>query len=138
MLVLSIALFVLVAALELFFKAIIEGAFPVHAALRAFLMMHEGQEVLWRGALKIALGALSAGTAFLANYYGGLALPQQIFDNRRMELLFGRGATGCMASATDDGPATTDSRLRMLGRESAIESGGWYIAQKENAPGLFI
>jgi hypothetical protein len=155
MFALSIALFAVVAVMELCFKTATEAAPPIHAALRGLLMMHDGQIVLWRGILKIALGAVSAGTAFLANYYGGLSLPQQIFDNRRMHLLFG-GAAAQSGAATPSGDASahrggaadaiapkggappSDERLLMLGRESAIESGGWYIAQKENAPGLFI
>jgi hypothetical protein len=131
MLLLSVLLFVAVAAMEICLKGQAEATLPIPPILRELLLMHEGQQVLWRGALKLALGLVSAGAAFLANYYGGLALPGQIFDSQRLAQLFGADLPG-------GGGPLTDELLLTLGREAIIESGGWYLAQKENAPSLFI
>jgi hypothetical protein len=117
--------------MELFFKSKMQEMLSFSDALQGFLLMHDGQAVLWRVIPKTALGVISAGTVFLANYYGGLSLPKQIFDNKRMLTLFS-------TDLPPDGNSLTDTHMHMLGRESIIESGGWYIAQKENAPGLFI
>jgi hypothetical protein len=131
MIVLSLVMFILMAVMELFFKRSLQTELPMQS-VRSILFMHEGQ-IVWRGILKIALGTLSAGTAFLANYYGSLALPQQIFTDQRMK--------GMYESAARTDPADKsgfDAKMRELGRESLIESAGWYIAQRENVPGLFI
>ncbi len=128
---LSIVLFVLIAAGEAFYKPALETALPL-TGLRRFLLAHTGQVVMWRGIAKIALGIVSASTAFLANYYGNLALPRQILDNQRMHALF--------AAASFDQPdiAAQQDTLLLLGRESLMESAGWYIAQRELAPGLML
>ncbi|NLZ55590.1 MAG: hypothetical protein GX900_02860, partial [Clostridiaceae bacterium] len=88
MFILSILLFILVVIVELFFKASAEKAVPFSDTIRKFLLMHEGQMVIWRGIIKIILGVISGATAFLANYYGSLSLPQQIFNSTRMRSLF--------------------------------------------------
>ena len=131
MLVLSVALFVLVALMELFFKDTLETALPMQA-VRGFMLMHDG-EIIWRGILKIILGTISAGTAFLANYYGSLALPRQIFDDRRMRALFEQAER---AEQSDE--ARFAEAMRMAGREALIESAGWYVSQRENGLGIFI
>ena len=146
MLALALLLFAVTLTMELLFKAAIQKEAPINDALRDILIMHDGQVVMLRGVLKIALGAISAGTAFLANYYGGLSLPREIFDNRRMMALFGAdlnqdsGAqdSAIIADTRQGEERITDEHMLKLGKESIIESGGWYIAQKENAPGLFI
>ena len=133
MLILSILLFIVITAMELFFKSKMQEPLTINNALQRFLIMHAGQAIIWRGILKIALGIVSAGTAFLANYYGSLSLPQQIFDNQRMHELFESALHIDPLNETD-----FTETLRILGRESLIESAGWYLMQKENAPHLFI
>jgi len=130
LIVLSVLLFVFVVVMELFFKTKMGEALPVSDALRNFLLIHEGEDIIWRGIIKIVCGMVPAGTAFLANYYESLSLPNQILESRHMTALFGAAPQG--------GDSLTGVHLAMLGRESVIESGGWYISQKENAPGLFI
>ena len=131
MLALSIALFVLVAVMELFFKNALESELPVQG-IRGFLLMHDGA-IIWRGILKILLGTISAGTAFLANYYGNLALPQQIFFDKRMNALFEQA----VRTESADGERFEET-MRTTGAEALIESAGWYILQRDNGPGLFI
>jgi hypothetical protein len=131
LLVLSVLLFIFVVVMELFFKAKMGEALPISDALRDFLLVHEGEDIIWRGIIKIVMGMVPAGTAFLANYYESLSLPSQILENRHMSALFA-------TVLPQGGDSLTDAHLIMLGRESVIESGGWYISQKENAPGLFI
>ena len=161
MFILSIMLFITVVVMELFFKTRAQEALPVSEALRDFLFMHGGQVVLWRSVFKIALGAVAAGTAFLANYYGGLSLPQQIFDNQRMRSLFETamrkdppGEAGSQTAMRDgppneagyetvmrEGPpdaAGFEETMLLIGRESLNESAGWYVLQRENAQKLFI
>ncbi len=133
MFVLSVTLFVIIAIMELFFKAVIAQPISVSDAMRSFLMAHSNLTLLLRGVLKILLGVLSAGTAFVANYYGSLALPQQIFDNKRMHALF---ESVLQKGQPDD--ADFDKAMRVLGRESLIESAGWYIAQMENTLTMFV
>lgn len=133
MFIASILLFVAVVVMELFFKANAQEEVPFGDAVRSFLIMHHGQAIVWRGMLKIALGAVSAATAFLANYYGSLSLPQQIFDNRRMRVLF---ESALHTFPSDE--AEYNETLRCVGRESVIESGAWYLMQRDNAQQLFI
>ena len=131
MLVLSVVLFVLVAAMELFFKNALETELPMQE-IRGIFLMHDGA-IIWRGILKIVLGTISAGTAFLANYYGNLALPQQIFFDRRMRALFEQAVR--TESENEEQFAKT---MKVTGAEALIESAGWYILQRDNGPGLFI
>ncbi len=128
---LSILLFLVVCAGEAFWKPALETVLPL-SRLRSALLPHGGQEILWRNIAKIALGIISAATAFLANYYGNLALPKQILDNQRMRALF---AATPLEQKTG---AQFQDALRLLGRESLIESASWYIAQRELSPGLKI
>ncbi len=122
----SVMLFFVIWALETWGEPILQWALPPGA------WMHAGQAVTLRTALKILLGTVSAGTAFLANYYGSLALAEQIFDNCRMSELYREAA-----SLLENG-AQPRAVLTMLGRESINESANWYLAQRENAPQLFI
>ena len=130
MLALSIMLFLATIVMELFFEQYLRQAVPISDGLRALLQMHDGQLIIWRGALKIALGVVSAGTAFLANYYGSLSLQEQIFNNKRMHMLF-----DSVLSADSSDDAET---VRMLGKESLWESASWYLSQRDNAQKLFI
>ncbi|MDR2973867.1 MAG: hypothetical protein LBV00_04010 [Propionibacteriaceae bacterium] len=141
---LSLLLFIVVVVMEAFFKVAAQGVVPVGSTLQDILMMHDGQHLIWRGVLKIALGVLAAATAFLANYYGSLALPQQIFNDQRMRTLFADALRADPLDLTvpradslrDD--ATHERVLRLVGRESLIESAAWYLTQRENEQKLFI
>ncbi len=133
MLAMSVLLFLITIIMELFFERYLQQPVPINDSLRLLLQMHNGQSVIWRSALKIALGVVSAGTAFLANYYGSLSLPQQIFNNQRMHTLYESVLKPDSASKLEDSEA-----MRILGRESLLESASWYLSQRDNTQKLFI
>lgn len=130
LLMLSIALLALIIIMELFFESGLSKTLPLNY-LQSALLIPFG-ETDWRSIFKILLGSFSAGTAFLSNYYGNLSLPQQLFSSRRMNALFEN------MQITEQDEKALKKALITIGREMMIENAGWYIAQQENTPGLFI
>ena len=85
---------------------------------------------LWRTVLKIVLGSLSAATLFAGNYYGKLALDEEMEEHRRMAALF-ESAEACL---TEDG---ADEKLAEgLVREMFGENVRWYVSRSGRRPEL--
>ncbi len=87
---------------------------------------------LYRTVLKIALGAISAGTLFIANYYGKLSLSREESDHGKMARFYEKMAK----RLSSDGE--TEQLLRHLAREELIENGNWYAYQSENKPDISL
>lgn len=85
---------------------------------------------VWRAALKIVLGTLSAGTLFIANYYGKQSLSRKASDHAKMAKYYRDMAARLMALGE------TDAQLRLLAREELIENGHWLAYQSDNAPDI--
>ena len=136
-LVLSLAVLLMVMALELGGKQWLSTELNMDA-LAGILLMHEGQDITWRGVIKILLGGLSAGTAFLANYYGKLSLPQQLRDNYKMGLLYAMAGEQYDQAIAAGDTAGADQILFALGREELVENGHWLLYNLDATPDLFI
>ncbi|MCR5795909.1 MAG: hypothetical protein K6G61_11255 [Solobacterium sp.] len=87
---------------------------------------------LYRTALKIVLGTISAVTLFTANYYGKLSLPRLLSDHRKMERFYSRVSS----QITECGQ--TEELLKLLAREELIENANWCSYQRDNKPDINI
>ena len=87
---------------------------------------------LVRTVLKIVLGAISAGTLFIANFYGKQSLARMESDHRKMARFYEKMAE----RLASDGE--TEQLLRHMAREELIENGNWYAYQSENAPDISL
>lgn len=85
---------------------------------------------LYRTILKIALGAISAGTLFIANYYGKQSLSREESDHGKMVRFYEKMSMRLSAEGE------TEQLLRHLAREELIENGNWYAYQSENTPDI--
>ncbi len=85
---------------------------------------------LYRTILKIALGAISAGTLFIANYYGKQSLSREESDHGKMVRFYEKMSKRLSAEGE------TEQLLRHLAREELIENGNWYAYQSENTPDI--
>lgn len=85
---------------------------------------------LYRTVLKITLGAISAGTLFIANYYGKQSLPREESDHGKMARFYDKMAERLLSCGE------TEQLLRHLAREELIENGNWYAYQSENTPDI--
>lgn len=88
------------------------------------------QPELARTVIKIALGTISAGTLFIANYYGKQSLSRRESDHGKMARFYAK-VSERLASEGE-----TDRLLRKLAREELIENGNWYGYQSENTPDI--
>lgn len=86
----------------------------------------------WRSVLKILLGTLSAGTLFIAGYYGKQSLARKRADHVRMAGFYAR--MGEQLARTGQ----TEATLRHLAREELIENGNWYAYQSDNTPDISL
>ena len=84
----------------------------------------------WRTVLKILLGTISAGTLFVANYYGRLSLPRTLSDHHKMERFYEK-----MSSQLEQ-HGQTEELLTLLAREELIENGNWCSYQRDNKPDI--
>lgn len=122
----SVALFAAVFLLEFLAPGAMERAVPVPGALRALLLMHNG-DLIVRGLFKVALGVVSAVTLFLSSYYGRLSLDRQIEDHRKMAALY---------AAALQQPEPGPELAAAVAREEILENGSWLSYSKENTPGI--
>ena len=83
-----------------------------------------------RTLLKIVLGTISAGTLFIAEYYGKLNLRRERDDHRKMESFF-RKVSSQMSFRGQD-----ENLLEILAREELSENGNWCSYRRDNAPEL--
>ena len=100
------------------------------------LKLHPGEPLetaeFWRSVLKILLGTLSAGTLFIAGYYGKQSLARKAADHARM---------ACFYAKLEDHlsrQGQTEALLRHLAREELIENGNWYAYQSDNTPDISL
>ena len=85
---------------------------------------------LWRTVLKILLGTVSAGTLFLAGYYGKMSLERKSADHEKMKAFYERMETEL------ERRGQTEELLEIMAREELTENGNWCSYQRENAPEL--
>ena len=83
-----------------------------------------------RTLIKIVLGTLSAGTLFMANYYGKMSLRRVTTDHRKMEKFFEKAADHLIRCGQNE------HVLEALAREELAENGNWCSYQRDNAPEL--
>ena len=81
-----------------------------------------------RTILKLVLGAISAATLFISNYYGKQSLSRSVSDHGKMAGFYGRIAERARISGLDE------DLLLLLAREELIENGNWCSYQRDNAP----
>ncbi len=120
-LTLSVGLYLLGVGYEL-----LCGGLIFHPAIRV------ADVELWRTALKILMGTISAVTLFTANYYGRLSLPRTLSDHQKMERFYAK-----MSSQLEK-RGQTDKLLEVLAREELTENGNWCSYQRDNKPDIAI
>ena len=84
----------------------------------------------WRTVLKILLGTVSAGTLFLASYYGKMSLERKSTDHRKMQVFYGK------MKQELERRGQTEELLETLAREELTENGNWCSYQRDNVPEL--
>ena len=84
----------------------------------------------WRTILKILLGTVSAGTLFLASYYGKMSLERKSSDHAKMKVFY--------AKMEDELEyrGQTEELMEILAREELTENANWCSYQRDNAPEL--
>lgn len=87
---------------------------------------------LIRNTIKIFLGLASAGTMFIANYYGKIALDRRLTDHEKMVKFFGKLYDSISVYGQ------TEELLEYLAREELIENGNWYSYQINNKLDLSV
>ena len=87
---------------------------------------------LYRTALKVILGTLSAATVFIANYYGKQSLPRKLSDHGKMARFYAR------ASERLAEHGQSEALLRRLAREELIENGNWVSYERDNTPEISL
>ncbi len=85
---------------------------------------------LYRTVIKIILGGLSAGTLFIANYYGKQSLVRVETDHIKMQHFFDQ------ILSLIDRQGQNDKILKHLAREELNENGNWYSYQSNNTPDI--
>ncbi len=81
-----------------------------------------------RTVLKAILGTISAGTLFIASYYGKMSLGRKTEDHEKLEHFYAR------AERMLEIWGQTENLLEELAREELTENGNWCSYQKDNAP----
>ena len=97
-------------------------------AIRPLLTLNDPEN--GRTLLKIVLGTLSAGTLFMANYYGKMSLRRVTADHEKMVKFFDKAAEQL------DRYGQNEHILEALAREELAENGNWCSFQRDNAPEL--
>ena len=92
--------------------------------------MHGQSLTAWRTILKILLGTVSAGTLFLAGYYGKMSLERKSADHGKMQAFYER------MKEELDRRGQTEELLEILAREELTENGNWCSYQRDNVPEL--
>ncbi|MCQ2530162.1 MAG: hypothetical protein MJ086_02765 [Lachnospiraceae bacterium] len=128
LLIASVALFVIVFAMELFLKSSLEYELVKMSFLNLAIQNQEyGLTVL--ALMKILLGGVSAITVFLANYYGKLSFERKTIDHAKMSDLYESAKW-----QYEYGQMDRKQLFRELAREEIIENGNWMSYCKENPP----
>ena len=83
-----------------------------------------------RKILLIMLGTLSAGTLFLANYYGKMSLNRVTDDHVKMVRFYEKAEAQLRLRGQEE------NLLETLAREELTENGNWSSYQRDNAPEL--
>lgn len=83
-----------------------------------------------RKILLILLGTLSAGTLFLANYYGKMSLNRVTDDHGKMVRFYEKAEAQLKLRGQEE------NLLETLAREELTENGNWSSYQRDNAPEL--
>ena len=92
--------------------------------------VHGQSLTAWRTILKILLGTVSAGTLFLASYYGKMSLERKSADHGKMQAFYER------MKEELDRRGQTEELLEILAREELTENGNWCSYQRDNVPEL--
>ena len=132
MLIASLLTFGMILILEFLFPETMMLIIPTDAIKHA-LLLHDGQQIIFRGTLKILLGSFSAVTLFLSNYYGKLSLDRKVSDHKKMAALY----ESAKAKWGNDG-IDKENLLIELAREEIIENGVWLSYNRDNAPTVDI
>ena len=85
-----------------------------------------------RTVMKVVMGTVSAGTLFMAGYYGKMSLSRVTGDHEKM-VAFYEKAAGRIARC-----GVNEQMLETLAREELTENGNWSSYQRDNAPELNI
>lgn len=128
MLITSLLIFSLIVILEFLAPDKMMLIIPTDSIKHA-LLLHDGQQIIFRGILKILIGTFSAVTLFLSNYYGKLSLDRKVSDHKKMAALY----ESAMAKWGNDG-IDGQNLLIELAREEIIENGVWLSYNRDNAP----
>lgn len=126
LLIASISLFILISIIEFLFPAIADTIIPVDP-IKAWVLFHQGQEIIVRGVLKIILGTVSAMTLFLSNYYGKLSLNRKISDHQKMIEQYQQ-----VQRLFFDLKGKEESLFIALAKEEILENGSWLSYCKDN------
>ena len=97
-------------------------------AIRPLMFLQDPEH--GRTLIKIVLGTLSAGTLFMANYYGKMSLRRVTADHEKMVKFFDKAAEQL------DRYGQNEHILEALAREELAENGNWCSFQRDNAPEL--
>ena len=81
-----------------------------------------------RTLLKVVLGTLSAGTLFMANYYGKMSLRRVVTDHGKMAKFFEKAADQLNRYGQGE------HILEALAREELAENGNWCSYERDNTP----
>ncbi len=128
----SVVLYAVVCLMEALAPAAMSSVIP-SGSFKNILYMHEGQQIVLRGAFKIILGVMSAIALFLSNYYGKLSLERKISDNEKMAALYHA------AQRKWDEPETRRELIMVeLAREEVVENGFWLSYSRDNKPDISI
>ncbi len=128
MLTLSVVLFLGVMLMELRFPSVMSETL-IDIMRPPFLLPHDGWAFTLRSLLKIILGAASACTVFLSNYYDKLSLDRKCADHEKMMHLYAEAK-----AQLERGQMDRNNLLYHLAREEIIENGDWFSYCKENTP----
>jgi hypothetical protein len=82
--------------------------------------------------MKIVLGTVSAGTLFMAGYYGKMSLSRVVGDFQKMEAFYEKAADRIIRRGE------SEQILETLAREELTENGNWSSYQRDNAPEINV
>ena len=85
-----------------------------------------------RTVMKAVLGTLSAGTLFMASYYGKMSLSRVTGDHEKMTVFYQKAADRIVRCGENE------QMLETLAREELTENGNWSSYQRDNAPELNV
>ena len=140
----SMAHILLFAAILIFIVvAIIEAAFPYIMDIEMtnffrYVFPFVSDTLTWNALFKILLGFVSATAAFVANYYGKLALPEQMRGSERMYKLYSQ-ANAKLYAVANEGDLQAAKKIIVLLADKALEENlDWYAYYADNTPEFII